>query len=266
LHRVLGRLESWTIVTRLWRKALDSLLPRPRWLRPGGTAFEGALPSEIAVDLSERGYHAGLQMPAHLVEELRQHAMTAPCWRKPGDPERFLIAEVENGRSPLGRPVAVADVDADACPATALIAGDPVLVDAVRRHLGYHPKSVVARLFWSPRSVLPDHERRWNGQTIDYHYDNERWNAVYLFFYLSDTDRRSGAHVLIAGSHKSKPLSIKLGSTHQPEQVVLERYGADKVVVLEGAAGFGFFEDPACFHKVLPPLKADRLVLQLRYT
>lgn len=59
---------------------------------------------------------------------------------------------------------------------------------------------------------------------------------------------------------------MKFASTRQSEHAVLDRYGADKVVVLEGAAGFGFFEDPACFHKVLPPLTSSRLLLQLRYS
>jgi hypothetical protein len=57
-----------------------------------------------------------------------------------------------------------------------------------------------------------------------------------------------------------------LASTRQPEQRVVGFYGADKIVVLEGSAGFGFFEDPACFHKVLPPLRSPRLMLQLRYS
>jgi ectoine hydroxylase-related dioxygenase (phytanoyl-CoA dioxygenase family) len=89
---------------------------------------------------------------------------------------------------------------------------------------------------------------------------------VYVYFYLSDTDRHSGAHVVVAGSHKAKPLRMKLGSTRQPEHAVLRRYGADKVVVLEGAAGFGFLEVPSCFHKVLPPRTSSRLLLQLRYS
>lgn len=162
--------------------------------------------------------------------------------------------------------MAIADVDADTCPATTLLAGDATLVGAVRQYLGYNPTHVVARLFCSPLSALSDHERRWNGQTIDYHYDIERRNAVYLYFYLNDTDRHSGAHVVIAGSRKSKSLRMKFISTRQPDQVVLEHYGADKVVVLEGPSGFGFFEDPARFHKVLQPLTSNRLMLQFRYT
>jgi hypothetical protein len=125
---------------------------------------------------------------------------------------------------------------------------------------------VAVRLYWSPAAPLTDNERRWNGQTIDYHYDIERWPTLYLYFYLSEADRLRGAHVVVAGSHRSKPWPLKWLSTRQPDHVVLARYGADKVVILEGMPGFGFFEDPACFHKVLPPTSEHRLMLQLRYS
>lgn len=230
------------------------------------TVFATMSAADAAADLREHGYHAGLQMPAPLVAELRCHAEESYCSRAPGDRERFLIGEVKNGRSPLGNAVAIADVDASSCPAAARIAGDAALLEVVRRHLGYNPTRAATRLYWSPPSELSDHERRWNGQTIDYHYDIEPGNALYLYFYLSDTDRHGGAHVVMAGSHRPKAPRLKWASTRQPEQVVLSRYGADKVVVLEGKAGFGFFEDPACFHKALPPLKSSRLVLQLRYS
>jgi hypothetical protein len=42
-------------------------------------------------------------------------------------------------------------------------------------------------------------------------------------------------------------------------------YGRDAERVMEGAAGFGFLEDSSCYHKALPPLSGDRLILQLRY-
>lgn len=199
-YRVLGRLESWRSATRFWRTKLDSPRPKPPWVLDS-TVFGALVASDAAAKLRERGYHVGVRMPLHLVAELRRHAEENYCWRDPKDSERFLIRDVQGGHSPLGKPVAIADTDADSCRATALVAGDASLVDAVRQYLGYNPTRVAARLFWSPPSGLSDDERRWNGQTIDYHYDIERWNTVYLYFYLSDTDRHGGAHVVVAGSH-----------------------------------------------------------------
>lgn len=217
-------------------------------------------------NLRTHGFHAGLRIPQRLVDELARHAEQNDCCRVPGDPERFRIGDVVAGRSPLGNVVAVADVEGDICPAAAQIAHDATLTKIAWAHLGYRPTRVVTRLYWSPSAPLTDDQRRWNGQTIDYHYDIERDPTLYLYFYLSDTDRRRGAHVVVAGSHKTKPLRLKWASTRQPDRVVHSRYGADKIVPLEGEAGFGFFEDPACYHKVLPPISSHRLMLQLRYS
>ena len=245
----------------------NALLHRPAWMRRDTVL--GALPvADITANLRLHGYHAGLRLPPQLVAELYGRAQSSTCCTRPDDPERFLISQVREGRSPLGKPVATADVDVDigACPAMARIAGDPALTEAVRHHLGYSPRHVSTRLYWSPCSPLSDRERRRNGQTIDYHYDIERATTLYVYFYLTDTNRQGGPHVVVAGSHRPKSLRLKWSSTRQPERVVLDHYGADKVMVLEGKAGFGFLEVPACFHKVMPPQNSNRLMLQLRYS
>lgn len=250
-------------MTRIWGRAHGTFRHRPAWLRRE-SIFDPLPDDEIAANLRNFGYHAGLQLPPRTVARLRRHAEESLCRSGQAGNERFRIGDVQAGRLRSGKPVAVADV-VD-CAAADDVAGDPVLVETIRRCLGYMPNRAAIRLYWSPCSGLSDDERRWNGQTIDYHYDIERGQAVYVCFYLGDTDRRSGAHVLVAGSHGSKPLRFRLASTRQPEDVVLGCYGADRVVVLEGKAGFGFLEDPGCFHKVLPPTAAPRLMLQLRYS
>lgn len=264
-YRILGRLQSWRVATQLWGKGRGFLLGAPPWVS-STTVFDAAQAPRAVADLRRHGFHAGLTLPARLVDELTRHAEQGRCFRLPRDPERFLIGEVKDGRSPQGRIVAVADVEAPNCPAAVEVAGDATLVGIVRAHLGYQPSRVAIRLYWSPTSGLSDRERRWNGQTIDYHYDIERTPSLYVYFYLSKADRQRGAHVVIAGSHGAKPLRLKWASTRQRETVVLGRYGSDRAVTLEGDAGFGFLEDPACFHKVLPPALSHRLMLQLRYS
>lgn len=232
----------------------------------GRSLFPGLAVDAAVGDLREHGFHAGLALPSDLVAALCHHAAVAPCRRAPGDPERFRIGDIRDGHSPRGYVVAVADVDLATCEAAARVARDAGLVAVACGHLGYPPRSVSARLYWSPMATLSDDERRANGQTIDFHYDIERQPTLYVFFYLVDTDRGRGPHVLIAGSHRARPLRLAWSATHQPERTLLAHYGASGVVVLEGRAGFGFAEDPACFHKVLPPLSGPRLVLQLRYS
>lgn len=264
-YRLTGRFRTWRRALRVIGRTTQGWRRTASWLRHE-TVFTTLSAAEVARNLRQHGYHAGLQLPARLVTALRNHAERTPCWRTLGDLERFFFHDIRRGRTPLGHVVAVADLDALTCPETAMIAGDAALIDAVKCHLGYRPSRVATRLYWSLACDLTPGERRWSGQTIDYHYDIEPANTVYLYFYLTDTDRDSGAHVIVPGSHRWKPWRLLLTSTRRPDPLVVGYYGADTVVVLEGKAGFGFFEDPACFHKVLPPRSSSRLMLQFRYS
>jgi hypothetical protein len=203
-------------------------------------------------------------LPFLMIEDTRQaigqFARVQPSLPPLEEPAGRLL-EARGGSMPV-----IMDVAAPHdCPQVRTLMEDPWLLDVVRAHLGYRPRRVLARLFWSFVTDASDAERRAQGQTIDFHYDIDGCNAVYLFFYIEGGTRESGAHVSVLGSHAAKPLRMVASRAFQPEARVLRRYGAGSVRALDGGPGSGFFEDPACFHKVLPPRAADRLCLQLRY-
>ena len=284
LYRLLNRFNAWKELARRWRGLRLSIrahlqteappvhLFRPGILRPlpvasGDTLFGPVQVADCIRRLRDEGVWPGLQLPPAVVEEIRTFAAEASCSRHPNDPERFTIAEVCNGRSPAGAPVAVADVNCTIpCAAIDRVAADPLLIEITESWLGYRPQQVKTRLYWSPVSDLPDDLRRENGQTVDFHYDIEPANALYVFFYITAADRQSGAHITLTRSHRGKSLPMIFSSSFQPEDRVLAHFGAASQVILEGDAGFGFLEDPATFHKALPPQKAERLVLQFRYS
>jgi hypothetical protein len=117
-HRLLGRFESWASLARWWRRG-PRHARRARWVL-ATTVVSSAPLHDVTERLHNEGYCAGLQVPPHLVDALRRYASETPCHRGDGDPERFLIGQMREGRSPLGRPVAIADVCASvACPAAA---------------------------------------------------------------------------------------------------------------------------------------------------
>lgn len=284
LYRLLNRFNLWKALARRWRGLHLSIrarlfaedppvhLFRPGMLRrlpvaSGDTLLAPVRIADCIRQLRDEGFWPGLQLAPAVVEEIRAFAAGASCSRHPDDPERFAVAEVRNGRSPAGAPVAVADVNcAIPCAAIDRVAADPLLIGIMEAWLGYRPQQVKTRLYWSPVSDLPDDLRRENGQTVDFHYDIEPANALYVFFYITAVDRESGAHVTLTGSHRGKSLPMIFSSSFQPEHRVLAHYGEASQVIVEGGAGFGFLEDPATFHKALPPQKAERLVLQFRYS
>ena len=146
-----------------------------------------------------------------------------------------------------------------------VIASDRKLVEVAATYLGYTPTLVATWMFWNIRNGMSRAEREANYQTVNFHYDVHGLNFVYVNFYLTAVDARSGAHVLIEASHHDKSLRRLFGTARLADDDALRDYGAARVRTITGPAGTGFFEDASCYHKALAPLDRDRLMLQLRY-
>ena len=267
LYRVLGRFDVWNAVGQAWRRRLVRNVERCIGTAVVVSPIFGNVPVDaVAEQLLADGYWEGMRLPADFVTVLFRHACVTGC-RQGTHPETFLIGDLMDGRSPAGQAIAVADVDPGAhCRELDLLQQDCAVKAVVARFLGYEPTQCVTRLYWSPASSMEDEGRRWAGQTIDYHYDIERRRALYVYFYLTEARVESGAHVVIRRSHRGKTLRLKLASTRQTEERLFDLYSRDDVVVVEGDAGLGFFENPACYHKALPPTRSQRLMLQLRFS
>jgi len=142
---------------------------------------------------------------------------------------------------------------------------DSQLLDISSQYLGYFPTNCDVRLWWSFADNLSPETRRSQFQTIDYHYDIHGFNFFYVSFYLTDVDIKSGAHILVKGSHVNKKMSMLLRSARLPEEVIHQNYSPTDIITIQGKAGKCFLEDASCYHKALAPIEHDRLFLQLRY-
>ena len=229
--------------------------------------FEGVSVDTCVEQLRREGVGFGLHLPASMVEQIRQYALHTPC-TEPEFDEEFLIEEViKNGRRRCGRPVLRALVrDVMRCEAIEKIVQDPLLLKIVREYLQYWPTQITRHLTWSLVSDLPDEQIRELYPPTTFHYDIAGYNFMTAFFYITDVDVYSGAHVMIKDSHNKKPLYMVFSSGRHSDKVVLNHYGKENQIIIEGEKGFGFVQDPSCFHKLLPPVKADRLLLQIRYS
>ena len=262
-HRLFGRLTPYGGLVAVMRGLADRLVRPPPSSPP--TVFPRLSPAAAVEVLRADGVWASLQLPAASVAEIARYAARNPCRLRQGDSELFEIDRVRDGRTPSGRPAPIVQVAAaEPCPAIEAIAADPLLLETARRYLGFRPRRMERRLYWSPLGCLSDEARRAGGQTVDFHYDIEVGRGLYAFFYIIGGDRHSGAHVAVAGTHRGKPLRLALAPAFQSDAAVFASFDRSRQRVMEGGPGFGFLEDPACYHKVLPPSRGPRLVLQLR--
>jgi len=276
--RILGRLargEIWYALGRFARvrrgySSVRALLER---LDPG--AAEVPYPVSVfpeldvagtAAILRREGVFCGLQLPGDILAEITAFAQKQPLVPLQGGPP-IARHEVRNGRLPSGEPAVVGRVvDPESCPAVHRIVHDPALLALARSYLGYRPESTRTQLHWSFVSDASADYRRRLGQTIDYHFDVAWFNFLYVFFYLTDVDSRSGAHAIIRRSHRAKPLRMLWHSARQSDETVLRHYGPESELTIEGRAGSGFAEDTSCFHKALAPVSRDRLAFFIHYT
>ena len=230
--------------------------------------FPGTNLVNVVQRIREDAVYVGLKLPTEIVDEIRSFALSEPLHAiyDPNGPT-FRYSEVVRGKSADGRPMPIGGVrDPARCPAVRAVIDDPVLRAIVRRYLGHEPRKIVTILDWSFGSDLTDEQRRrLKHGVIDYHYDVGGFNFVYASFYITDTDRNSGAHVMMKRSHNKKPLRMLLGSAKASEAAVRKQFGAENEIVIEGPAGTGFVQDTSCYHRASPPTEGDRLMLAIRF-
>lgn len=218
-------------------------------------------------EMRTQSYSLGPHLVPHAVSELREAASSLPLKNQenPRTGQAATYRELLGERALRERNAFVTVRDSSAIDIVRALAGDTLLNDIAREFLGYTPRQVSSWLFWSLANKLTDEERRAAHQTIDFHYDVDGFNFMYASFYLVETNRLNGAHVLMEGTARGKRLRHLFGVARLADGDAYDAYGQGRERAIEGPAGFGFLEDASCYHKALPPQDGDRLMLQLRY-
>jgi hypothetical protein len=251
-------------------RKLYSLQARMRYGRKRDDLSRSMFPS-ISVDeavrsIRENSVFLPVNLPQDVVADLVALAKSGPLRAFHLEGREFFYSDVKDARLADGTAISWAHIKhIQQHPLAIRIARDPKVMEVVSRYLGYTPRVAEIWMFWSFAGSLKDDERRAVGQTIDYHFDVHSLSFAYAAYYLLDTNRENGAHVMVSGSHRDKPVSWLFGSANRGDQSVVEQYGADRVLTIEGPAGTGFWQDSSCYHKALPPAKGDRLLFQVRY-
>ena len=118
------------------------------------------------------------------------------------------------------------------------------VLNVVRAYLGAEPVllecNVVVGHAEDPASPTIDAQRR-------FHFDYAGWHSLNLFVYLTDVDPASGAHQVVAGTHRHTPLSDAV-RVFLPAAEIEARY-RNRIRTIVGAAGTMFFEDTTAVHR-----------------
>jgi hypothetical protein len=244
------------------------------WQRAVSDANGSASPSmfgasaDTVVDaLNDTGLFTGLQLPPQIVTEIQAFAEETPCFGN-HDRQRELLPADHIAQQTAANPVSsghyferITD-----CAAITAVQQDNLLQTVARSYLGDRSCVIATRLWWSfpvPSEIAKEPELRPRDML---HFDLDDWRMLKFFFYLTPVSSEAGPHLYMRGTHRRHILKHQLSLTvGRPAEEVLEAYGPDGLVTIEGNAGFGFAEDPFGFHAGSLAHTTPRLMLEVAF-
>jgi hypothetical protein len=143
------------------------------------------------------------------------------------------------------------------CPHLLELANHPALLKLAGDYIGCKPTISAIGLRWS----FPDAGEGSGLQA--FHRDCDDWRFIKVFVYLTDVDAGSGPHVYVQGT-QLEHCNMRLRTYSDSE--IMQAYGANRVVSITGAAGFGFAVNTHGIHKGMLPTQRPRLLLQIQYS
>ena len=209
----------------------------------------------------------GLCLSPDLVNQIHQYSRHQDC-SEPEYSNPFTISNLDaEGKLPDGhRPLRALVNNPMNCPIVEQLTRDPNLFRLAKDYLGYSPDRISCHLTWSLATQLPLKEAQQKYPPANYHYDIAGYNFATAYFYITPVlNQAAGPHIMFRGSHREKPFWMLLRSGRQTSESLYRYYGQERELMILGGAGFGFFQDPSCFHRVSPPTQSHRLLLQIRY-
>ncbi|GAP94591.1 hypothetical protein [Leptolyngbya sp. NIES-2104] len=230
----------------------------------GESVFSHAA-SDIVQSVVKDGLYLGLNLPSEMLQDIIAYAKQYPCYGDRKPEYGFHSAQRLEAERWYDRQFVTASYvnTIETCPAIAQLSRDPLILSIAARYLGTSPVLISSNLWWSFVTDASLQARRKAAQL--FHYDLDDYRFIKFFFYLTDVDGLTGAHACMQGTHRRKKLGHELNRKRFKDSEIIDAYGIENLVTIRGNAGFGFVEDTLCFHKGMPPIRHDRLMLQLEF-
>lgn len=236
--------------------------------QPRGTSLATVDDAAVVASLRTDGICTGLRLPPEVVAEIRRYAETHVCyggpdWNTPIEPWDHEASERRHG----ARLLAGNFPDCDrACPAIAKLILNSWLHDIAAKYFGAQPELIDLRLWWSFPAAGASRDELSRVAQDTFHFDLGDWQQLKFFFYITDVDAESGAHIYARGSHAGRPLTDQISPFFsRPHAKVAALRGAEAIEVITGPAGTGFVEDPFGLHTGSAVRRGRRLILELSF-
>lgn len=216
-------------------------------------------PAEIPAavrGVQENGFYIFSRViDATFVATIRSFAESAPCKARGFDSPRGIYprSAPQAGRYDFDEQTALN------CAEVQEFVSDPAMVAIAREYLG-QPVLLDEMAFWWTTTQRSDMANQ-NAQL--FHQDRNRLSFLKFFMYLTDVTLDSGPHVVLRGSHKSIPSSLR-SDGRKDDAAVISAGLADDIREIEGPAGSLMVVDTIGLHKGKTPIARDRLAIEIQ--
>jgi hypothetical protein len=267
LMRKLARFE----IVRDWATIL---LKRPTQSREISQEYASILGKldvgAIAATIESDSCYQGLQLPEDVVQELVKFAGSTVGYINRDSQRPWRCTGTEQMGVDLPKNARVCSYMSNGKQSSTLkrLEKDAGILAIAAKFLGAEPVHMGSEISWSFPVPAENHVQQREAAQV-FHYDLDDYRFIKFFFYLTDVDMFSGPHTYVSGTHKGKKLMHQVIGTRCADiddEKIVEHYGDRNVINICGKAGFGFVENPLCFHRGTQPTEKPRLMLQLEYT
>jgi hypothetical protein len=228
--------------------------------------FKDINAEDIARSIKDDGLYLGIRLPVEIVGEILSYANSEVCHGNNKVENSFYLFEKENWETIHDKKLTIAEYpDPASCPCIKALKNDPTLLEIASKYFNREPHCIGTRL-WCSFAKANDPVGRLKFAQKLFHYDLTGWRSLRFFFYLTDVDMSTGPHLCIRGSHKKKRIRHQFTLLVGRSDVeAIAYYGMENIIQIHGTSGFGFAEDPYCFHKGIPPIENNRLMLLIDF-
>lgn len=239
----LAKIIRFSLTLGPWRplviRSLQRLQHNPPLPKLSEPTLFPSLDIESAVSsLNRLGWAPGLTLPPQYVDDILKYVADSP---------EAVLHDTHEKSEALRR-----------------IVFDPHVLSVVRRYIGTEPLFVGTALWRS--GIAPSIDSDYGGRTYaqKFHFDVADFRSVTLFIYLTDVETAdAGAHVLIEGTHQIKSM-WEIVTPWLTDTLAQAKYG-DRIKVVTGPRGTGFFEEQTIIHKQALP-QEPRVALLITYS
>ena len=230
--------------------------------RSAETLFPNCSPFTVVERLRRDGYASGISLPEQSLQDILNFSARAE-FVPDHSPDRRVKIDLVNESNPLpGNILFRCHNPHRACATVDGLVHDPFILDVAKGYLENEPILLSTQIWWS-YPYIPKSDTDLYTPEYGFHHDIDDYRFLKLFIYLNDVNEERGPHVIIEGTHRKKDFFEK-GHRRLTDEQAAARY-KERLRVMTGRAGEGFFEDTFCYHKGTNPRKR-RLILQLQYS